>query len=41
MYEKGDLKILGKISKLNALDNEMETFYPEEMYDNFEAASRS
>jgi hypothetical protein len=41
MYEKGDLKILGKISKLNALDNEMETFYPEEMYDNFEAASRN
>jgi hypothetical protein len=40
MYKKGELKILGKVSKLNPLDNVMETFYPEEMYDNFEAASK-
>lgn len=40
IHEKGDLKVLGKISKLNPLDNVMETFYPEEMYDNFEAASQ-
>jgi hypothetical protein len=40
-YEKGDLKILGKFSKLNPLDNVLETFYPEEMYDNFEAASKN
>jgi len=40
IHEKGDLKVLGKFSKLNPLDNVLETFYPEEMYDNFEAASK-
>jgi hypothetical protein len=40
MHEKGDLKIWGKISKLNPLDNMLEIAYSEEMYKNFEAASR-
>jgi hypothetical protein len=38
--QKGDLKIFGTISKLNPLDNFIETFFPQEMYDKFDKASQ-
>jgi hypothetical protein len=39
MYEKGDLKILGKLEKVNPFDNPLKLLYPETMLKNFEAAS--
>jgi len=38
--QKGELKIFGTLSKLNPLDNVLETFFPEEMYDKFDKASQ-
>jgi hypothetical protein len=39
-YEKGDLKILQPISKLNPLDNPYEDLFPHVQYNDFKAASR-
>jgi len=39
-YEKGDLKILQPISKLNPLDNPYEDLFPHIQYNDFKAASR-
>ncbi len=39
MYEKGDLKILGKLEKINPFDNPLRILYPKTMLENFEAAS--
>jgi hypothetical protein len=40
MNEKGDYKIAGRFSKLNFLDNIVEMGSAEDIYENFEAASR-
>lgn len=40
MYEKGDLKILGKLEKVNPFDNPLRVLYPKTMLENFEAASQ-
>jgi hypothetical protein len=39
-YEKGDLKVWGKLSKLNTASNFLEITDPKQLIENFEAASR-
>lgn len=39
-YEKGDLKVWGKMSKLNTASNLLEITDPKQLIENFEAASR-
>jgi hypothetical protein len=41
MYEKGDLKILGKMSKLQPATNPLKVFYSKTMLENFEKASEN
>jgi hypothetical protein len=40
-YEKGDLKLWGKMSKLNTASNFLEITDPKQLIENFEAASRT